>query len=377
MSIEDGYDAYYSTGKDPKTTSSYHTFLVENGFMPKNGERFTRSETAQLAEEFSKPAFLAKEASRFIRDHQDHAFVLYVNFLEPHMPYFGPRDDQYDPAKIPLPANFEAELDLSQPLKTRVFAEAYRENGHDLPLQSRKDWQRMIANYWGLCSLIDTHIGSILNTLEACDLGDNTIVVFTSDHGDMMGSHKLIAKCVMFEEAARVPLIIRLPGQKEGKRIAGPVSQIDLVPTLLALLDQPIPPVLQGQSLRELLEAEDACCERNVFLEWNGPNSGVVGEAKGKFRAPSQMDGVVSNDELEEAVTDPVRTVITTDGWKLNYSPRGEHELYHLSEDPGEIVNLFGQEKYESVVDELVDQIVQWQKRTGDAVDLPLRASGK
>ena len=81
--------------------------------------------------------------------------------------------------------------------------------------------------------------------------------------------------------------------------------------------------------------------------------------------------GVVSHDELEEAITDPVRTVVTPDGWKLNYSPLGEHELYHLFRDPGEIVNLFGRKQNRAIVDELLDRILQWQKRTGDSVKLP------
>ena len=70
-------------------------------------------------------------------------------------------------------------------------------------------------------------------------------------------------------------------------------------------------------------------------------------------------------------ITDSVRTVITPDGWKLNYSPRGEHELYYLSADPGEAQNLYGREENKSIIAELVGHIVQWQKRTGDSIDLP------
>ena len=84
-------------------------------------------------------------------------------------------------------------------------------------LKNETDWRRMIAHYWGLCSLVDTHVGTILDTLEDCGLRDNTMVVFTSDHGDMMGSHRIIAKCVQFEEAVRVPFLLRLPGYRPGE----------------------------------------------------------------------------------------------------------------------------------------------------------------
>ena len=373
ISIEDNYNEFFSEGRDENATSSYHDFLIKNGLKPENGSRFSRSEASRLPEEYGKPAFLAKEASQFIRRHQKEPFALYVNFLEPHMPFFGPRDNQYDPDDIPLPPNFDAEPGDTQPLKARVFAQAYYQWGHSgLPLQTPEQWQRMIAHYWGLCSLVDTHIGTILNTLEECGLNNNTIVVFTSDHGDMMGSHCLLAKCVMFEEAIRVPFLIRLPGQKQGKRVNGPVSQIDIVPTLLDLLSQPIPEHLQGESLRELLETENAHSNKNVFIEWNGPNSGIVGEAAGEFRLPPKYHGVISSDELEEAITDPVRTIITPDGWKLNVSPRGEHELYNLSKDPGEIENVFGQEKNKRQVSHLIEQIADWQTRTQDNVKLPV-----
>jgi len=368
VSIEDMYNRYFGEGRDPDATSSYHDFLIANGFCPANGERFGRGQAARLPEAMGKPAFLARRASAFIRAHQAAPFILYVNFLEPHMPYFGPRDDQYDPAEVPLPANFDAEPGAAQPLKTRVFAEAYRQRGHSgMPLRTREDWQRIIANYWGLCSLVDTHVGIILDTVEACGLGDNTIVVFTSDHGDMMGSHRLLAKCVMFEEAIRVPLMIRLPGRDRGKHVRGPVSQIDIVPTLLDLLGGAAPGHLQGESLREIIEGRYVSRERNVFVEWNGSDTGVVGDAAGTVRMPGRFSGVVSRDDLAGAVTDPVRTVITHDGWKLNQSPRGEHELYNLTRDPGETENLFGQEKYESVIDRLSDMIRQWRKRTGDS----------
>ena len=370
VSMEDGYTPHFTPGRDKETTSSYHDFLIEKGLRPREGTRFGRGEAARFPEELGKPAFLAREASRFIRDNAHRPFVLYVNFLEPHMPFFGPRDDQYDPTEIPLPANF-AELDDSQPLKARIFAAAYRELGHDgMSLQTPEQWQRMIANYWGLCSLIDTYTGTILDTLDDCGLGDNTIVVFTSDHGDMMGSHRLLAKCVMFEEAVRVPLLLRMPGQKGGRRVRGPVSQIDLVPTLLDLLSQPLPGHLGGKSLRPLIEGDETSSDCDVFIEWNGGNSGVVGEGDGAFLVPSALRGAVSPDQVAEAVADPVRTVVTPDGWKLNQSRRGDHELYNLTNDPGELSNLYGREDSRPVIADLRERIVQWQQRTGDAVDL-------
>jgi arylsulfatase A-like enzyme len=361
-SIEDMYARHYSAGRDRSARSDYHHFLLEHGYQPGRGDIFGRGETARFPEAVSKPAFLAREASQFIRAHAGDPFILYVNFLEPHMPFFGPRDGQYDPSAIDLPENFDAVLSEDQHLKARLLARHYYEHGHSgLPLKSEADWRRLIANYWGLCSLVDTHVGTILATLEQCGLADNTIVVYTSDHGDMMGSHRLVAKCVMFEEAVRVPMAIRLPGQARGRRISGPVSQTDVVPTLLDLLGQDIPGHLQGGSLRPLLEDDTRNhADQDVFIEWNGPNNGLR-DAVGRADIPEWMTAMAPRTEIEASMTDPVQSVVTPDGWKLNASPCGYDELYNLNDDPGETRNLVARDEYASLAGELRQRIAAWR----------------
>jgi arylsulfatase len=371
-SIEDNYARYYSEGRDRDVRSTYHQWLIENRFEPRNGTIFGRGEAARLPEAYGKPAYLAREASRFVRQHAHRPFVLFVNFLEPHMPFFGPRDEQYDPASVALPPNFEARPGQDQPLKTRLFERAYLARGHSgLSLKTEADWRRMVANYWGLCSLVDTHVGTILDTLADCGLGENTIVVYTSDHGDMMGSHRLIAKCVAFEEAIRVPLLVRLPGQHAGARVETPVSQIDLVPTLLDLMGQPVPEGLEGASLRPQIEGRAETPPDDVFVEWNGHNNGL-GDVIGQVSIPEPLRELATKGEIISAITDPLRTVITPDGWKLNCSPRGEHELYNLNEDPFETQNLASPERA-PLMQALADRIRRWQERTGDTVALPSR----
>ncbi len=368
VSSEDAYNGHFSPGQDRGATSSYHNFLVAHGLRPKNGRRFSRGEAARLPEALGKPAFLANKAADFIRRHKADPFVLYVNFLEPHMPFFGPRDGQYPVSSIPLPPNFSDVPGPEHPLKTRLIREHYLRHGHSgMPLRTGADWGRMIANYWGLCSLVDTHIGHILNTLDSCGLRDNTIVVFTSDHGDMMGAHQLLAKCVMYQEAIRVPMMIRLPGQRRGGTVSGPVSQVDLVPTLLDLLEQPIPNHFEGRSLRTVVESGGRATDP-VFVEWNGPNNGL-GDVTGAVQTPDWMTEIADTDAIRAAMTDPVRTIITADGWKLNCSPLGEHELYHLREDPHETRNVLAEHR--RLARKLRGKITKWQRRTGDAVPLP------
>ena len=382
VSIEDIYWKYFQTGRDRSARSSYHQFLLSRGYKPKDGDCFGRAEAARLPEEVSKPAFLAQEASRFLRDNRSRPFVLHVNFFEPHMPFFGPRDDQYNPESISLPLNYSDFPSEDQPLKTRFFKEAYYRTGSNgLRLQTESDWRRITANYWGLCSLVDTHVGMILETLEECGLSDRTIVVYTSDHGDMMGSHRLLAKCVMFEEALRVPFILHLPGQREDVRVSRPVSQIDIVPTLLDLLGETVPDHLQGVSWKAYLEAEGQPAggdpsgggqsggtppDGDVMIEWNGSNNGIGGDMIGDTNIPEDLRDLGTVEQLEKSITDPVRAIIGDDGWKFNLSTVGEDELYDLNEDPGERNNLAGDPRFKPLIEERTRRIREWQDRTGD-----------
>jgi arylsulfatase A-like enzyme len=371
-SIEDMYRAHYRPGRPRDVVSTYQQWLTqENGLQPDSGDHFGRAAAARLPEQYSKPAYLAGEASRFMRENRDNPFVLFVNFLEPHMPFFGPRDDLHALRDVELPANFETRPAADQALKARLLARLYQEQGHSgLPLKTEADWRRMIANYWGLCSLVDTHVGRILATLEDCGLAEDTIVVYTSDHGDMMGSHGLLAKCVMFEEAVRVPLLVRLPGQRGGRRVLEPVSQVDLVPTLLDLMGCATPDCLQGQSLRPALEGKGTPPARDVFIEWNGTNNGMEQHLK-QGRLPAALQDMASPEDAWAAVSDPVRTVITREGWKLNCSPLGEHELYNLNDDPREVTNLAAQQGMRPTMKNLAARLRRWQESTSDEVALP------
>ncbi len=367
------YEKYYSEGRDHKKRSDYAEYLVSLGYEPdvvdKNGVgRFSRAFCARLPEEHGKPAFTAKKACKFIKENKDNPFVLYVNFLEPHMPYFGPRDDQYDPEKIPLPESFYHELSFNTTLKNKLNRlHSYYEEG----LKTEADWKALVARYWGLVSLVDTCLGKILDTVEECGLNENTIIVYTSDHGDMMGAHRMIAKGTMFEESVKVPLILKIPGIKK-ITTEKPVSQVDLVPTLLDAMGKEIPDQLQGFSWIPFLEGKSDLEEKDVYIEWNGLN-GKYSEKQEQLKIPEFWKKVADVDDILKSMSDYIRTIVTHDGWKLCWSKIGENELYNLKEDPNELNNLVLNPEYKPLINELKERIGKWQKRTGDNVDLSNR----
>ena len=357
-SIEDNYRKYYRPNRDRARKSSYWSFLKEKGYEPddKNGD-FSRGFAARRPIEHCKPKFLELKTCDFLTRHRRDPFILYVNFLEPHMPYFGPLNNEHDPALVDLPANFDDPLDEDEPLRYRLLVEHYRERGADgIKIQDEQGWRRLIANYWGLITQVDRTVGAILKTLAELSLDDNTIVVYTSDHGDMMGAHRLIAKTVMYEEAVKVPWLLRLPGGKGKPRtIRGRFSQIDLMPTLLDLLGKPIPKNLAGRSLCTMLWGEQKQ-NRDVFIEWNTDSEKV--EKSNRVKA--------SDTEQERAVAANIRTVITQDGWKLCLSWGDKSQLYNLIRDPGETRNLFYSGQHRDVISRLSKRIEDWQAGVRD-----------
>ena len=107
VSVEDMYHPFYSRLRDRSRKSDYHAHLFTNGLEPRSDGFFARRFYAGPPEELGKPAFIASQARRFLSMHREERLVLYINFLEPHMPFTGPRDGQYDPADVQLPPNFD------------------------------------------------------------------------------------------------------------------------------------------------------------------------------------------------------------------------------------------------------------------------------
>src|SRR5205807_7835150 len=178
-----------------------------------------------------------------------------------------------------------------------------------------------------------------------------------TDHGDSLGAHNLFGKETMFEEATRVPLLIRLPGQTRSKSISHPVSHIDFVPTLLDLLGQPKHPQCAGKSLLPLIR-DDTNASENVFIEW-APNRTKI--KKGTRIARRRI--------VKRAVEESTRTVVSPDGWKLCLRDQDSNEFYNLNEDPIETRNLYSDRQCASVISRLAGEIHRWQESTRDKLE--------
>ena len=353
VSIEDIYWPHFSEGRDKGDRSSYHHWLRSKGCSLGNLDCYSREFEAQLPEDFCKPKFQADQACRFIEENKGRPWILNVSMLEPHMPFFGCRDGQYDPKEIPMFSNADhipGKNPEEGPVPSHVLKryQRWRDKGYEhLDLSTEEGWRQMTAQYLGLCSLIDTHLGRILAALRESGQEDDTLIVFTSDHGEMMGSHRQLGKRFLYGESSGIPLMIRLPGQKKSARLTGPTSQIDLFPTLLDLLGQEVPEELHGRSLASSL----------------------------REAVQSGSDEVSLIDKASECVIveqDFSRSIRTPDGWRYSmYVPNAEWELFDLNNDPGERYNLAARPEYLEKAKELHEKILSWQERTSDSLELP------
>jgi arylsulfatase A-like enzyme len=365
ISMEDGYSRYFSAGKDRDARSSYHWFLKDLGYKPNNegSNRFSRSFAANLPLNHCKPKFLEQNAIDFLERYRHNPFMLYVNFLEPHPPFFGPLDELHEPAAIDLPHNFDDPLGEEEPLWYRNRQQIYLEHGQDeFDLKKQTDWKQLSAKYWGLVTQVDLSVGAILNKLENLGLADNTIVVFTSDHGDMMGSHHMLHKSVMYQEAVRVPWLIRIPQMNRRPNIIdGHVSHIDLVPTILDLMNAHKKNDLSGISLKPVMEGD--AVDRDVMIEWT-PN---VHRFRPETR--SYLPGI-SVEQVNAAKQANRRAVITQEGMKLVLADHDLCQLYDLNKDPYETTNLINDRNHKALIKEYTGKIVEWQQRTIDNIQI-------
>jgi arylsulfatase A-like enzyme len=322
---------------------------------------------SNLPIELSRPKFLEQHACDFIEKHQRDPFILVVGFVEPHSPYNGPLNDEHPLDEVELDRTATLPESENIPLRYRLMREWQQAEAlldrERLPFQSffgitPQEYCSIKQRYLGLVTLVDRSIGAILECLERCGLANDTIVVHTSDHGDSLGAHHLFGKETMFEEAARVPWLIRLPGTTRRTVVSHAVSHIDFIPTLLDLLGQPIHSQCLGNSLLPLIQGE-AVTPGNVFVEW-APNRTKI--KKGTRLARRRM--------IKRAVEESTRTIVSPDGWKLSLRDKDSNELYNLNDDPFETRNLYGDRQYASLISRLTSEIHRWQQSTEDKLKL-------
>ena len=234
----------------------------------------------------------------------DRPFFLAVGFFRPHTPYVAPEVPYfgyYPRTEMPLVEGVkEDQADIPA-----AGLASYKKEQDKLTDELRRD---CLQAYYASISFMDAQVGRTVDALDRLDLADNTIIVFTSDHGYHMGEHGLWQKMSLFEESARVPMLIVAPGTTKGGVATTPVSQIDLFPTLAALCGVEPPANLQGQNLMPILKdpSEEGRGWALTQVSRGGRGSGFFGYS---LRTPrwryTEWDQGREGRELYDHNTDP------------------------------------------------------------------------
>ena len=278
---------------------------------------------------------LAESATRWLTDTPDQPWLLAVSFVNPHDVYSLPEDQPIHP-DAQLPANLTDDVYAKPSCQQRFLDYDQGAQVHDF---GEEDWLRYISWYHSLIQRVDGHLGLILDALEASGQADETVIAYTSDHGDMAGGHGLPFKGpFMYEEILRVPLVVRWPdGVGAGETRDGLASLIDLAPTFASAAGVQWPTYLPGHDLHALAEDEATHWRDRVFAQYHS----------------------------KQRWSNPIRTV-RTDRWKLNEYIDDRDEFYDLQEDPGELRNQVHTARHADVIGELRASLHGWRKDTLD-----------
>jgi arylsulfatase A-like enzyme len=276
-------------------------------------------------------AEFADAAIRLVSRKSEQPFFLHVNFTAPHDPRIWPPgyEKMYDAEKLPLPANFRPE---------HPFDHGNARGRDELLLpfpRTKEDVQRELACYYAVISHLDEQIGRILKALDETGQRDNTLVIFTSDHGLALGSHGLVGKQNMYEHTINVPLVIAGPGVPAGKRTAAQCYLRDLFPTICDVAGIATPP-LDGRSLLPVML--DKQSEIYPF---------VVGYFQDSQRMIREGDG------------------------KLIWYPKIDRwQLFNVRTDPDELRDLIAESAHDTLIADLRGKLSDWLKQHGDPLKL-------
>lgn len=327
----------YADGRGPDKINLWDTHL-----SPDVGAPQTWNSALPVAWHHS--TWVGNQAVRYLEQHKDQPFVLWASFPDPHTPFDCPEpwSRLHHPDDVDLPYHPERDFDRrpwwhaksleGKPVMPDKKLTAHRANYSRVTPPESDKLRHTIANYYGMISLIDHNVGRILTTLDELGLAENTLVIFTSDHGDWLGDHGLLLKGPMlYEGLLRVGCIARGPGVGVDQVVTDPISTLDLASTFYDYAAVSTPADLHSKSLKGLLEGSG---ENRDFAynEWD--------------LRPSR-----SGLDLRLRLARSKSAKLTLE---LN---SGVGEMYDLSNDPHEMDDLFGDPGYAALQKELTDMI--------------------
>lgn len=303
-------------------------------------------EAWDIPEEIHYNAWIAERSNALMEQYakEDKPFFLWASFFDPHPQYMAPEPyaSMYDPAKVTVPEHHEGEFDdkppyfaLSQEEKPDFSAfhedEGNAIHGAGSHLRPREVKAKSIAMMYGMMTMLDKYIGKILDRLDELGLAENTLVCFTTDHGDFLGQHGIVAKAIHhYEDLLKIPLVVKMPGNIPAGKVSDSLqSTLDLPQTFLSFAGIPVPRTMTGVD------------EKDVWLG----------------RKETIRDCVMVENQHQPTKLN-IRTYI--DGrHKISVHYGREYgEIYDLQDDPGEMKNLWDSPAHKDLKISLLEKFI-------------------
>lgn len=338
-----GFQIY--TGYEDILHGNFHEWLLRNdpSMLNRKREKLLPGGPSDLwvspyPSDLHPSSFIATNTEAFIRTQDgDHPWFAFCSFVAPHHPFEAPADQiaRYSIDSIPLPdskGGVEPAC-IPHPASTAI---------DEMQSYSQEAQRRIVLHYLASISLIDDGVGRVLKALEQTGQMEDTLIIFSSDHGEFLGNHGLLRKpSLHYDETLRVPLLIHIPGSKcTPRREQGLVELTDVFLTLLGLLNISLTPGVQGIDWSSALHSGDPIGREDIYSDMFDLVPQRFGELSGPYTA--------------------VQT-IRTEKWKLNIYPTSGPrygQLFDLNNDPKESRNLYADAQYGSIREEMLWRLV-------------------
>ena len=322
---------------------------------PKDGEGYV-FKSWDIPTEHSDTTFLANEVIKDL-ENSSSPFFYHISFLRPHPPMFvsEPWHSLIDPHNIELPkeSHTYAELLNQHPFLKEIAKKFLNEDSYkeiNYKNLTDQDIKNLIAVYLGMCAEVDHNIGRILKSLEENKLDKNTLIVFTSDHGELLGENRMWGKLGWWDAAYRIPLIIHEP-DKKNYEINDFTESVDLAPTILDWLNEDIPINWSGESLIEYTRnGKRKSIKPYVVFEFDFSESHYSQFVKEKILTPEECSLIC----------------IRTSNWKYVHFPSLPSLLFDLEKDPQEMKNLAEDKNHQEIKNNLLSKLLSHRLRHQD-----------
>lgn len=319
------------------------------------------------------PYRMVDDASQWIDSQGEKPFLMWFSIAEPHNPYqvCEPYYSMFPPESLPQMGS-SAKDQETKGAEYQLLAEMMGQ-GH---IGYQQNLQRLRSIYHGMLRMIDDQLARFVSNLKAKGVYDNTIIIFVADHGDYVGEYGLMKKGVGLDDAiTRIPMQWTGPGIKASAMPQkSHISLIDIFPTVCEVIGADIPVGVQGRSLWPMLQGKEFPEKEFASVM---AQDGFGGMYYTKADATDyKEEGAVGKkglffDELNTWTQSGTMRMLRKGDWKLVYDMDGNGRLYNLKNDPSELNNLFRDENYDDIKNEMIEVLLRWDISTQDPLPVP------